>query len=304
MSFLTRALGAVQLAVKANAPTIMVVGGVVSMGAGTVVACKKTLEVEAVLAKHSPDLEKIKEGESFNDPDYGPDIARADRIKVYSRASFDLVKLYAVPGVLFGAGVALVFGGHRMMLRRNATLALAFTGLKKSFDAYRRRVVTHFGSEVDQGMMGGYVYREVVDSETGKTEVVTARDWDESALDPYNRVFNQASSTQWEPDLGMNKMFIAQQERFAHQLLMRRGYLWLSEVYEALGFPENDISRVVGWKVTKLPDGSRDIPNVDFGLDKPHPDDWKYNKEMAVYLDFNCQGLIVGGKVQKILERS
>ena len=83
---------------------------------------------------------------------------------------------------------------------------------------------------------------------------------------------------------------------------MRRGYLWLSEVYECLGFPENDICRIVGWRVRTLPDGSRDIPHVDFGLDHPHPDDWKYNRENAIYLDFNVQGMIVGGKVQRALE--
>jgi len=43
---------------------------------------------------------------------------------------------------------------------------------------------------------------------------------------------------------------------------------------------------------------------IDFGLDTPLPDDWKYSREKAIYLDFNCQGLIVGGKLQKILERA
>jgi len=106
----------------------------------------------------------------------------------------------------------------------------------------------------------------------------------------------------WEPDLGVNKMFVGQQQRFAQELLNRRGYLYLNEVYKALGFPESDIGQVVGWKVKKNPDGSKDFPVVDFGLDRPLPDDWKYSKEKAIFLDFNCQGLIVGGKIQKILE--
>lgn len=304
MSYLTRAIGAAKLALKANAPTLMVAGGVVSMGAGTVIACKQTLKIEEVLANHVPSLEKVEQGEKLELSSYGKKEAQQDRIKIYTRAGLELGKVYAIPVVLWTGGAALVFGGHRMMVKRNATLALAFTGLKSAFDKYRQNVVETFGSDADQAMYGGHVTREVVDPVTGEKSIVQERDWDSSAGDPYNRIFEQGATSAWEPDLSVNRMFVANQQRFAQQLLNRRGYLWLSEVYSALGFPENDISRVVGWKVTKLPDGSKDIPFVDFGLDKPHHDDWKFSKENAIYLDFNCQGLIVGGKIQKILEQA
>ena len=304
VTFITRAYGAAKLALKANAPTIMVTTGVVSMGAAVVTAGKQTLKVEEVLAKHTPDLEKIQHGESLQLENYGPDVARADRIKVYTRAGFDLVKLYAVPAVLFVGGAGLVFGGHNMMVKRNATLALAFTGLKKSFDAYRGRVVEKLGHDADQAFMHGAVLKEVIDPKTGKVETIATRDWEDSEKDPYNRVFEQGASSQWVNDLGLNKLFVSTQQRYAQELLSRRGHLYLNEVYTALGFPESDIGQVVGWKVTKYPDGTKDIPVVDFGLDKPLPDDWKYNQEKAIYLDFNCQGLIVGGKVQKLLEKA
>lgn len=303
--FITRAYGATKLLLSANAPTIMVTAGVVAMGAGTVLACKKTLRVEEVLEKHVPDLEKIKKGRSLNLPSYDDNAAMSDTLALYGRVGFDLTKLYAVPTVIFGAGVALVFGGHRIMLQRNATLALAFTGVSKAFEAYRNRVVAEQGSEADQRFMHGYVVKTVVDDETGVTQGITTRDWDGVPNgDPYNRIFEQGATSQWQNDLTINKMFIHNQQRFANELLNRRGHLYLSEVYEALGFPESDISRIVGWKVKKNPDGSRDIPFVDFGLDKPHPDDWKYDRERAIYLDFNCQGLIVGGEVQKLLEKA
>lgn len=304
MSYLTQAIGAARLALKANAPTLMVVGGVVSMGAGTVIACKQTLKVEEVLANQLPHLEKVEQGEALELSSYGKKEAQQDRIKIYSRTALELGKVYAIPVILWSGGATLVFSGHNMLMKRNATLALAFTGLKKSFDAYRGRVVDAFGSEADQAMMTGWAKKEVVDPVTGEKEVVYTREWDTDEVEPYNRIFEQGASESWQPDLSINRFFVDQQRRFAQERLNRRGYLYLSEVYEALGFPESDISRVVGWKVRKLADGSRDIPMVDFGLDKPHPDDWKFSKEDAIYLDFNCQGLIVGGKVQKILERA
>lgn len=303
--FITRAYGATKLLLHANAPTLMVGGGVVAMGVGTVLACKQTLKIEEVLENHIPDLEKIQTGLDLGLDSYSDDIARTDRIKVYSRVGLDMTKLYAVPGILFVSGAGLVFGGHRIMLKRNATLAIAFTTVSKAFDAYRFRVVNQLGSEADQALMSGHVSKEVWDDEQGKNVKVHTRDWEGYPNgDPYNRVFEQGATSEWTPDLGTNKLLIHNQQRMANELLSRRGHLYLSEVYEALGFPESDISRVVGWKVRKNPDGSRNIPFVDFGLDKPHPEDWKYNKEKAIYLDFNCEGLIIGGKVQKILEKA
>lgn len=303
LAFVPRAIAAVQLAAKAHAPTLLVAGGVVSMGAGAVVACKKTLQVEELLSDRVAELERVQEGVSLQLEGYTKEVARSDRIKVYTRAGLTLGRLYLVPGVLFVGGAALVFKGHHMMIQRNATLAIAFTALKEAFDKYRQRVVAEQGSEADQRFAHGYKMAEYTDPETGEKAVVTTRDWDDDT-DPYNRVFRQGESSMWKADLGLNKMLIASQQKFAQERLMRKGILWLSDVYESLGFEVNDISRVVGWRVRKLPDGTNDIPVVDFGLDKPHPDDWKYNKEHAVYLDFNCQGLIVGGKIQKVLEAS
>lgn len=305
MSFLTRAYGASKLALKAKAPTIMVVSGVVSMGAAAVVGAKQTLKVEEVLEKHAPKLEKIQKGIHLELDSYTNEDAQKDRFRVYAAAGLDLGRLYAVPGVLFVAGAGLVFGGHRLMLKRNASLALAFTGLKSTLDAYRQRVRDQFGDEVDQGMLTGHKQIAVgQDPKTGEVEYVHERDWDHARKDPYNRVFEQGASSQWKPDLGINRMFLLQQREFAQQKLNLQGHLYLNDVYEALGFPRTDIGQVTGWKVGTLPDGSRNIPHVDFGLDTPIPNDWQYNRENAIFLDFNCQGLIVGGKIQKIIEES
>lgn len=305
MSYLTRACGAVKLVLQANAPSIMVGTGIVAMGTGAVLACKKTLGVEEVLAEHIPFLEQIKTTEeSPQYAEYTKDRARNDRIKIYTRVTLDMIKLYGVPAGFFIGGAGLVISGHRILLQRNATLALAFTGMKQAFDAYRARVIEEQGHEADQRFKNGFIRKEFVDSDTGERIPVTVQDGENPVTDPYNRIFEQGASSQWQDDLGINKMFIHNQQRFAQQLLSRRGYLWLSEVYTSLGFEENDVSRVVGWKVRKLPDGTKDIPMVDFGLDTPHPDDQMLAREQAIYLDFNCQGLIVGGKVQRILEKS
>lgn len=304
MKFIPKAVAAGKLFLKAHGPTLMVTGGIASMGVGTVLGAKQTLKVDEVLEKHVESLEKIQVGESLELKSYTPDVAMSDRFKVYSRVGVDLAKLYAVPGVLWLGGAAMVFGGHRILLKRNATLAVAFTAVSNAFERYRERVRNEFGDHTDQAMMNGWKVETIVDPVTGAKETVPVRDWDAIENDPYNRVFAEGESSAWRPDITVNRMFVENSRQMAQNRLNQQGYLYLSDVYEHLGFPESDISRVVGWKVEKLPDGSKSIPFVDFGLNTPIPDDWKYSRDKAIYLDFNCKGLIVGGKVQKILERA
>lgn len=290
--FVTRAIGATKLLAKDHGPTLMVAGGVVSMGAAAIMVGKKTLKLNDVLEKHVDALEQTEAAGFLAD-----ELKEQNNKKIYKAAGFDVIKLYMVPGVLFVGGACLVFGGHHIMLKRNATLALAFTALQKSYEAYRKNTESEMGAEFDQAMLKGYKTKE------GENGPFNTRDWDGDDIDPYNRVFEQGASTEWVNDLGINKMTVANQQKFAQDLLNRRGYLYLSEVYKALGFEETPLSRVVGWKVRRNADGSKDFPAVDFGLDKPLESDWIYSRENAIYLDFNCHGLIVGGKVQKVLEK-
>lgn len=294
MSKITRAWGAAKLALDAKAPTLLVVGGIVTMGIAGVVACVQTTKLEEKIDPYLDELEGIQS--SAERGMITAETASHNRGSVYCKVMLEASKVYGVPIVLFAGGAGMAIKGHNILQQRNAALAVAFTTLKKSFDAYRARVIHEQGHEADQHYLNG--------SKPMKHNgmLVSTRDWDESAQDPYNRIFGQETSTQWENDLGTNKHFVASQQRFAQQLLNRQGYLYLSEVYKSLGLPETDVSRVVGWKITTLPDGTQNIPIVDFGIDKPMPDDWKYNQQRAIFLDFNCQGLIVGGKVQKMLE--
>lgn len=301
--FVTQAVGAARLVLKEQAPTLMVVGGVVSMGAAVVTASRKTLYIDEVLEPHVSKLEEINDVAGRKSISYTDQMARSDRYKVYVKTGYAVTKHYAVPGVLFLGGACLVFGGHRLLLQRNATLAIAFTGLQKAFDTYRSNARAAMGEEFDQAMISGFVRKEVIDPETGKVEEIQSRDWGvESMADPYARVFEQGESTEWRPDLGMNKHFLECQRKFAQERLNAQTYLYLSDVYQSLGFEETPISRLVGWKVERHPDGSKVYPHIDFGLDKRLPDDWKYSQEHAIYLDFNCK-LIIGGEVQKALEK-
>lgn len=289
MSKLSRGIAALKLGLEAKQPEMLLVGGILAMGAAVVVACKQTMKLEEKIAPLMEEVENAHNSGNKKDED----AARAQVV-------VETAKAYAVPALLFIGGAMFTIKGHQIMQDRQLKLALAYTATKKAFDAYRQRVVEDQGHASDQYYMNGA--KDVKISPNGYPVTVASRDWDESRKDPYNRVFAQDTSSEWENDLGMNKHFIACQQRFAQQKLNRDGYYYLNDAYEMLGMSKSDIGQVVGWKVEILPDGTRSVPTIDFGIDKPLPDDWKYNANREVFLDFNCQGLIVGGKIQKWLE--
>lgn len=296
---LSRAWGAAQLALKANSPRILVVGGIVVMGAAAIVACKQTLKLEDEIEPEVLEIEEVNDVTS-QPGIHNMDVYNKRKYKAYRGVAVKCGKLYVLPAGIFLLGAGMTFKGHMILEKRNAALALAFTALKRSFDDYRARVIAKHGDEWDQRLLNGEKWDEV----DGFADKVVTRDWEASEKDPYNRVFSQSTSRHWQDDLGSNKYFLECQQRFAQERLNRRGYIYLSDIYEDLGFSESDISRQVGWKITTNEDGTRNVPWVDFGLNKNMPKDWTYNREKAVYLDFNCQGLIIGGKIQDILEKA
>ena len=78
-----------------------------------------------------------------------------------------------------------------------------------------------------------------------------------------------------------------------NNLLKSRGYLFLNEVYEALGFPITKAGQVVGWLYR--PDNPNGDNYVDFGifnLQSEKACDFVNGYERSLVLDFNVDGNI------------
>lgn len=64
--------------------------------------------------------------------------------------------------------------------------------------------------------------------------------------DLYSRTFD-ITCKNWMNDDKYNKVFIQVQERYLNDRLKARGYVFLNEVYEALGLPRSAQGQLVGW---------------------------------------------------------
>lgn len=100
-------------------------------------------------------------------------------------------------------------------------------------------------------------------------------------LSIYGRIFDESSSF-WSIIAEDNLYYIRAVERHYNELLRKRGYVFLRDIYEELGFHITKESIIVGW----IYDGNNDN-YIDFGLDSHDEPD-----NPNVLLDFNVDGVI------------
>ena len=89
-------------------------------------------------------------------------------------------------------------------------------------------------------------------------------------------------------------MFLKQQMNYANDVLKKRGYVFLNEVYEMLGIPKTKAGKIVGWIYDeKNPIGDNFI---DFGIYNENREknrDFVNGYERVILLDFNVDGDIL-----------
>lgn len=66
----------------------------------------------------------------------------------------------------------------------------------------------------------------------------------------------------WTKNPEYNRMFLAEQERYANDLLRVKGHLFLNEVYEMLGMVKTKFGQVAGWVWSENAKVSFNIPDM------------------------------------------
>lgn len=327
-SVVSKTAGRGGLILRKNSPEIMLAVGVVGVVASTVMACKATLKVDAVLKGAKEDIDKIHKGKKIAEeasnkkheelskhPDKPTDIEeirtvrlikekyekynypetdyRRDLAVAYLQTGVDFVKLYGPAVVLGVASIGCIVGSHGIMKRRNIALMAAYKAVEQSFTDYRKRVVEEFGEDKDRCLKNG-IKQEVVTvietDENGKKVKVkkTVESTDPNGISQYARFFDESSS-QWVKSPEYNLTFLQCQQNYANDLLHARGHVFLNEVYDMLGIPRTKAGAVVGW-VRGIGDDF-----VDFGIfdgERMKARDFVNGYERSILLDFNVAGVI------------
>lgn len=90
----------------------------------------------------------------------------------------------------------------------------------------------------------------------------------------------------WTKDPEFNLIFLRQIQRYMNDFLRAQGFVFLNDVYQALGINKTAAGQVVGWVYDKT-------KVIDFGLMEKHNSDFINGLTTDALLDFNVDGIIV-----------
>jgi hypothetical protein len=239
----TRAINKIGFKLKKHAPEILTGIGIGS-GAACLVLSNKTThdKLDDILNEHNADMEVIREeSESI----------KKDTVKRYAKTAGKLAKAYG-PALACGAvSVTCAVSGCKISHDRNVALAGAYAALDQGFKKYRENVKERYGDEIDKELRAGVKKGISVEEtdEKGKTKKKkTDAIFDGEVKASDTARFFDSSCIEWSEDPEENKRFLQIQENILTERLTRKGYLFLNDVYKALGFQPTDAGQRLGWK--------------------------------------------------------
>lgn len=304
----SRTFGKASFKIKKYSPEILVGVGIVGVVTSTVMACKATTKLSTVLDESKEQIDQIHNyvdtvgySEKYSENDY-----KKDLVIVYTQSGIKLAKLYA-PSIIVGTlSLASILMSHKILKTRNVALAAAYATVDSAFKDYRKHVVDRFGEAIDRELKYNVKVQEVektVTDEDGNEKTVKENAFvvNPSDVSEYARFFEEYTKDEkgnviknscWIGDNEHNLVFLKSMERWANKKLESTGYLFLNEVYEALGIPRTKAGQIVGWVYDKdHPIGDN---YVDFGLYKDNLSysDFVNGYDNAILLDFNVDGNI------------
>lgn len=299
---LSRSLYKVGFQLKKHSPEILVGLGVVGTVTSAVMACRATTKISLILDETKDTIDAIHEtvekAETDETINYTAQDAQKDLALVYVQSGIKFAKLYA-PSVAFGVlSITSILAGTNILHKRNVALAAAYATIDSSFKQYRDRVVERFGKELDRELkynIKSEKVEEVVVDEKGKEKKVTKS---VDVIDPknvndYSRIFYEGN-VGWDKNPQYTLMFLKQQQNWANDLLKRRGYLFLNEVYEMLGFSRIPDGQLIGWIYDeKNPIGDNFVDFGIYDLNDENKIRFVNGDERAIILEFNHDGYIL-----------
>ena len=298
---MTRNLHKVGFKFKKHSPEILVVAGVVGTVASAVMACKATLKVNDILEETKVEIEKVKTvvaDETISEEKYSEQDAKKDLAIIYAHTGIKLVKLYG-PSIILGTlSITGILASNNILRKRNIALAAAYKAIDTGFKEYRSRVVERFGEDLDKELRYNVKAKEIkekVVDENGKEKTVkkTINVADPNFYSDYARCYDDGCKG-WVKDSEYNLMFLRNTQSFMNEKLRAQGYLFLNDVYDALGIPRSKAGQVVGWIYDeKNPNGDNFVDFGIYDLYKEGNRDFVNGYERTIWLDFNVDGPIL-----------
>lgn len=292
----TSNIGRKVLVTQKHSPVVLLGVGVTGFVATVILACRATVKMDDILKEAEKKDWEADHARRLSDAgqtktEYTDEDVKKDKLTVRVQAAIKIARLYA-PAVVVGVvTIGALTSSHVILTRRNAGLTAAYALVDKGFKEYRARVVDEFGREKDNEFRFGVVEKTIgVDTDEGIVEK-TIRGADPKTFlngrSMYARIFDE-SNIRWQRQYGYNATWLGMQEKYANDLLQRKGKVFLNDVYKMLGFDEMPYGQLVGWIKGEGDD------YITFGIleDEVRGMEFISGDERSIILDFNVDGVI------------
>lgn len=281
---ITRMGGRTLLKLNASSPTILVVSGVVGLGATAVLAARATRHIDPIIEEHQKARAFVDERPYVNKRE-----RQRSLMHLYTKTAFEFTKLYG-PTLFVGTASAVsVLGGHKILRGRQIATMAAYSGLLEQFNGYRQRVVKTLGEDMERQIYEG-ANGEYVEDPDHKGEYKLKPKFGELNQDSYLRPWFDERNVNWTRDPQANYFFLKSVQTHMNNLLHIRGHVFLNDVYDALKLERTSEGAILGWV---FGGGKDDF--VDFGFmtgSDPQTVAFRNGVERNVQLNFNVDGVI------------
>ena len=287
------ALSTTKFKVDCKKPEILIVAGIAAGIASTIVAVKATPKALEIKQKAEEDLAVVQEClEDETKPEYTEEDAKNDIRIINTQKYVGFIKVYAPSIIAGGLAIVSILGSHNIMIKRNTALAAAATVAEQAFKEYRERVTEKFGEETERDLYYGVeedTIEETTVNKKGKEKTVQkkVKKIDSNKLNEYSKIFDETNQS-WVNDASHNLVFLKQQQSYWNDILRTRGYVFLNEVYESLGFAKTIAGQEMGWVYDKKDPNCDTCIDFDiFDLLDPNKRYFINGLEKSIILNFN-----------------
>lgn len=229
------------LKLNANSPTILVVTGVVGLGATAIMAAKATRRLDPILEDHDKARAEVSGASYRSERDEQKAIT-----KVYAGTALELTKLYGPTMFVGTLSAASILTGHRILKGRHAATMLAYSGLMEQFMEYRKRVAHTFGEDREKEIYDGARMEWEEDPNHKGEYKLNAKYDDDKQAGTYLRPWFDETNVNWTTNPESNYMFLKGVQSHMNNMLEVRGHVFLNDVYDAMRMERRPEGAVCG----------------------------------------------------------
>lgn len=234
---------------KKNAPTLLVVGGLITGGAALVTACIQSTKLNDILDESKAEMDKrqaavdeekmMKDDETGEERQYTQEDADHDKRALYFRTALRIAKLYAIPAVLSAISIAMILTGNKMHRARTAqAIAVgnaAVATLNKAKDRAKEVIGEEKTAEIFDGVKKNGKVKVEREDEEGHVGMATE---DVKTCDECGRasfIFSEETSSMWSKVHFVNQNLFTQQENSLNDMLYFDGCVTLDDALKKFG---------------------------------------------------------------------